>query len=89
MKRDLVEAIRGRAFSRCEFCGREEDYSMVVHHRKLRSQGGRDEVANLVWIHDSCHRWAHGHPAKAYGLGWMVHSWASPSEVPWSKMVPG
>jgi hypothetical protein len=78
----IVEEVRHRAMWRCEFCGRGEDHTMVLHHRRLRSQGGRDAVDNLVWIHDACHRWTHDHPARAYDLGWIVRSWADPAEVP-------
>lgn len=29
-----------------------------------------------------CHGWVHGHPAEAYRLGWLVHSWHDPASVP-------
>lgn len=29
-----------------------------------------------------CHGWVHGHPAEAYRLGLLVHSWHEPAAVP-------
>lgn len=33
-----------------------------AHHLKLRSQGGRDKLANLAWVCGPCHRFIHDHP---------------------------
>jgi 5-methylcytosine-specific restriction endonuclease McrA len=72
-----------RCGGKCEFCGdafREGD-PYAVHHRKLRAQGGGNEMANLALIHGGCHEWAHRNPARAYELGWMVHGWDDPAKV--------
>lgn len=71
-----------RSGGRCEFCRGSFDGSMVLHHRQAKSAGGKDEEANLVAIHDECHRWAHDHPVKARVLGWVVPSWDDPAVVP-------
>ena len=28
------------------------------------------------------HDWIHRNPAKAYEMGWLVHSWDDPADVP-------
>lgn len=33
----------------------------VTHHRRLRSQGGKDTLRNLIALCDACHKWAHDH----------------------------
>lgn len=42
-----------------------------VHHRKLRSQGGKDTVGNLMHVCAWCHRWVHEHPREARKRGWI------------------
>ena len=54
-----------------------------VHHRKLRAQGGKDEPENLIVTCDLCHEWIHRNPKESYLEGWLVHSYAEPSDVAW------
>lgn len=87
----MDDLIRGlvllRDKYRCVRCGKDvmsRPYS--VHHRKLRSQGGTDDLANLITLcgHGTtgCHylvhsqRKSHGEPG-----GYVVPSWADPTEV--------
>lgn len=81
MKRSVV-AVKARAGGMCESCGWPISGSGVVHHRQLRSQGGSDDPANLLHLHDACHRWAHEHPTWAYQRGLIVRSWDDPMSVP-------
>ena len=41
----------------CEICGQQ---AVDIHHKKLRSQGGTDEVDNLIALcrkdHEAAHR---------------------------------
>ena len=59
---------------------------MALHHRKLKSRGGKDSVANLIWVHHGCHNMAtesiHANPAYATDKGWMVASWDEPEKAP-------
>lgn len=72
--------IRDRSGGLCELqCGRT---ATEVHHRKLRSQGGRHELSNLLHLCSKDHREAHDNPELAYALGWLVHSWERPEDVP-------
>lgn len=58
-----------------------------LHHRQLRSRGGRHEISNLVTLSGSgttgTHGWVHGHPLAATRLGFLVPSWIhDPGTVP-------
>ena len=70
----------------CPVCSRHLDGVVAVHHRKLRSQGGKDSLANLIGLHSSCHNIApssvHQNPSLAYERGWMVPSWGDPETWP-------
>ena len=48
------------------------------HHRKLRSQGGSDEPANLLSVCAFCHEWIHHNVEDAHNMGWLVRSWETP-----------
>lgn len=43
-----------------------------VHHRQLRSQGGTNDVENLLDVCVSCHSFIHANPAKSYALGLLI-----------------
>ena len=47
----------------------------VVHHRKLRAQGGPDDMDNLVLLCDGHHTEVHGFPIRAFDCGLIVRSW--------------
>lgn len=84
------EAVRALVWSRakgyCERCGKSLSDNWALHHRKLRSRGGLDTADNLVALHHECHNLAtnsvHNQPKLASEQGFMVSSWAEPSEVP-------
>lgn len=59
-----------------------EGMAVHTHHRKMRSQGGKDTPANLLRVCLSCHARIHHYPAKSYELGLLVHSWDDPEKVP-------
>lgn len=63
----------------CEVCG--EARAVHSHHRKLRSQGGEDEPANLLRVCAEDHAWIHANPSESYARGLLVHSWADPALV--------
>ena len=62
----------------CVMCGKQ---AVHTHHRKLRSQGGGDEKANLLRVCAEDHVWIHANPSEAYARGLLVHSWADPALV--------
>lgn len=87
---DKLAYIRALAYSRsrgyCELCGGQLPASWALHHRKLRSRGGKDEIANFVALHHECHnlgtKSVHLNPAKATETGHIVPSWEDPAECP-------
>ena len=82
----IVALVHQRANGYCEKCGGNADDGMALHHRKLKSRGGKDSVANLIWVHHKCHNTGtdsiHLNPAEAEHKGWMVGSWQDPDETP-------
>lgn len=74
---------------RCARCGKSlEGVSVSLHHRRLRSHpfDALHEPANLIWLCGSgttdCHGWVHAHPTEAYRLGYLVHAYELPEDVP-------
>lgn len=45
-----------------------------VHHRRMRSQGGRNDLDNLLDVCLWCHSWIHANPAKSYEFGLLLHA---------------
>jgi hypothetical protein len=66
------DALHERAGDCCEMCGRHGANN--AHHRRNKSQGGRDVLSNLLLLCGSgvtgCHGWVTGNPqgASVYGL---------------------
>jgi hypothetical protein len=85
----VVALVVGRANGYCEVCGCSATPSMALHHRKLRSRGGRDTPSNVIRIHHECHNLStssiHLNPARAEQNGWMVPSWTEPDEWPFVR----
>lgn len=42
-----------------------------VHHICRRSQGGTNELSNLLGLCFVCHQWIHEHPAISKERGWL------------------
>lgn len=86
IKQTIVDLVTQRAGGYCEKCGRPASDSMALHHRKLRSRGGKDSVCNLIYVHHGCHNLdtdsIHARPSFATDKGWMVASWDDPAEAP-------
>lgn len=77
--------IHKRSFRRCEvrcspWCSGQ---GVHVHHRKMRSQRGDNELVNLIDTCPECHRFIHAQPRVSYARGWLVHTWQDPAQVPW------
>jgi 5-methylcytosine-specific restriction endonuclease McrA len=66
------EAVLERCHGRCEAgtpaCTGRVDH---MHHRRLRSQGGTHDPANLLAVCQPCHDHIHHRPAEAYERGWL------------------
>jgi hypothetical protein len=77
------DALRERAEGCCELCGVPANNA---HHRKNRSQGGRNELSNLLLLCGSGTTGDHGYitenPADSYANGWSVPSFRDPHVTP-------
>ena len=51
------------------------------HHRKRRSQGGTNDLRNLLHLCPNCHNWAHANVALSVSLGIIVPRWMPVSPV--------
>ena len=82
----VVALVEQRAGNYCEACGGLAQESMALHHRKLKSRGGKDTASNLIRVHHSCHNLGthsiHNNPEWANAKGFMVSSWDEPDKIP-------
>ena len=84
--KQVVKIVEQRAGNFCESCGGRAQESMALHHRKLKSRGGKDTPANLIRVHHGCHNLGtdsiHTNPSWADDKGFMVSSWREPEQTP-------
>jgi hypothetical protein len=78
--------VLARCQNYCEKCGNGLPNTFALHHRKLKSRGGKDELDNLVALHHECHNLGtssvHLNIKAATNLGLIVPQYATPSEFP-------
>lgn len=88
ISRTQREKLKARSLGICELCGAAP--ATNFHHRKNRSQLGKDNLANAMHLCGSgttgCHGMVTEHPADAYAYGWSVRSGFDPAEVPVKRM---
>lgn len=86
MKPQLRAQLADRAQGYCEKCGYWTGDLFAAHHRKLRSQGGKDHIQNLVALCHQCHNLGthaiHLNPKQAVEGGWIVPTWNDPALIP-------
>lgn len=73
-------AVVERANGLCEKCGQQR--GSEAHHRKNRSQGGKWETGNILWLCHDCHVWVTINPQAARESGWAVQRHEDPQAVP-------
>lgn len=82
----LRQVVYTRSKGYCEKCGKPLGSSWALHHRKLRSRGGKDSPENLLALHHECHNTGtnsvHLNPKMAQANGYMVSQWKEPTECP-------
>jgi hypothetical protein len=79
------KAVYERAAGICDMCATWIQWGdgYECHHRRLRSQGGRNEMANLLALHKfPCHARAHDNRAWARERGFIVHRPDVPARRP-------
>lgn len=83
---ESAELVRMRSRGYCEasLSPRCTGNGEHLHHRQMRSRGGKDLASNLVHICHQCHTFIHSSPGavKSKERGWLVASWAEPCETP-------
>lgn len=72
-------AVHERSAGICEFCTQQR--AEHVHHRLMRSQGGRHELVNLIDLCRGCHHYAH-HSSDRYDIGLLLRRGSDPALVP-------
>ena len=86
MDKKIAHKVIERAGGYCEKCGGSLSEAYNLHHRKLKSRGGKDSAANLIVVHNFCHIQhkdsIHDNPEESERMGFMVPSWANPEEHP-------
>jgi hypothetical protein len=89
MDKKIAEAVIERAGGYCEKCGGVLGESYNLHHRKLKSRGGKDSVSNLIVVHNSCHIQhkdsIHDNPEMSEQMGFMCPSWREPEHHPLTR----
>lgn len=70
----MRRVVKQRSEGMCEYPGCPLVAS-VVHHRKRRSQGGTNELVNLMHLCRADHIIIHSNPARSYGQGHLLRSW--------------
>lgn len=69
-RRDAMHRSGGRCHaSIAQTCSGHAEH---VHHMKLRSQGGTNELSNLLVCCFSCHEWIHRNPEEAAKKGFLI-----------------
>lgn len=76
-------AARRRSGGRCEAnSSRCTGRAAHFHHRQSRRHGDQ-RLENCLHVCLECHDYIHfGSPTVAYVMGWMVHSYDDPAEIP-------
>ena len=67
-RKAVIELARGRCQAQ-DLWRHDCAGQLEVHHLLRRSQGGTDDLDNLLVVCAHAHRWAHDHPAEAVRLG--------------------
>ena len=57
----IQQKVAKRQEYRCPICGNSlfNDEPLHLHHKIPRCQGGKDEIKNLLWLHQFCHHKVH------------------------------
>lgn len=88
MPRSVAESVQSRADDVCEYVIPGAGCGWVptqIHHRRLRSQGGKHDAVTCVFICEPCHRYSHMNVEESYENGWLVHGWDDPAKTPFLR----
>lgn len=65
------QEVETRSGGPCEWPSCPER-AMDLHHRLMRSQGGKHTVDNLAHLCRAHHNRIHANPAQSYESGWLI-----------------
>lgn len=76
------QVVRARSGGRCEVRSLAcTGTAAHFHHRKLKRHKDQRPI-NCLHACTPCHRHIHDNTGKSYLMGWLVHSWAEPADIP-------
>lgn len=79
--KDVDLAVKTRSNLLCEACAASR--ADHLHHRQLKSQGGKNTAENLLHVCWRCHNDIHVvRHDESYDRGLLVRSYAEPADVP-------
>ena len=62
LRNEILAAIKPPKDNRCQKCGQFADFfGLQKHHKIFRSQGGTDDLENIIWLCNNCHTKVHAH----------------------------
>ena len=67
---EMRPLVMARALHVCEKCRAMP--AVVIHHKLRRSQGGTNDLGNLMALCLDCHNEIHEYPAWSYEKGWLL-----------------
>jgi predicted metal-binding protein len=74
--------VRRRSGGKCEVGSSVcTEKAAHFHHRKLRRHKDNSSI-NCLYACQPCHTLIHDKVQMSYLLGWLVHSWDDPAEIP-------
>lgn len=89
-KKATRSAVQSRAAMSCERCAQNLTWIRgEIHHLKNRSQGGGNELTNLVLLCIECHGWVTQHPHAAHEEGYTLWHGEAPGSRPILSQLHG
>lgn len=80
--RRVIWARSGQCCERCGvWCATLERLTGEIHHRRNRSQGVDNSLANLVYLCHLCHRWVGSDPKAAHEQGFHLEHGELPEKA--------
>jgi 5-methylcytosine-specific restriction endonuclease McrA len=68
--REVIPFLIARSNGVCELC--LSSPAVHPHHRLRRSQGGTNDLENLLAVCSDCHALIHEQPTLSYRNGWLL-----------------
>jgi 5-methylcytosine-specific restriction endonuclease McrA len=67
---EITPDLLARAHGICEIC--RTGPCEHRHHKLRRGQGGKNDLANLLFLCHGCHDRVHKYPSVSYAEGWLL-----------------